>query len=80
VKPADRSHNLQTMQGVFTIDKQRQYVGEVDEYFYPLIRKARRTFPKQYGAYENLKILLRVQVNLIHHIHEANAAVPAKVS
>lgn len=74
VKPADRSHNLQTMQGVFTFDKQREYVGEVDKWFYPLIRKARRSFPKQYGALENLKILLRCQCSLIFHIHAANAA------
>lgn len=71
VKLADRAHNLQTMQGVFTLEKQVSYIAEVEEYFFPMIRKARRLFPRQYGAYENLKILLRCQVSLIQHIHEA---------
>ncbi len=72
VKLADRAHNLQTMQGVFNIEKQKLYVSEVDQYFFPMVRTARRVFPKQYGAYENLKILLRCQVGLIQQIHEAN--------
>lgn len=67
VKLADRNHNIQTMQGVFTADKQRQYISEVEDWFYPLIKVARRRFPKQYGAYENLKILLRCQCQLIQH-------------
>jgi (p)ppGpp synthase/HD superfamily hydrolase len=74
VKLADRNHNLQTMQGVFTIEKQRAYLQEVDDWFYPLIKTARRRFPQQYGAYENLKIMLRVQYRLIRHIHEASKA------
>ena len=72
VKLADRAHNLQTMQGAFGIEKQQAYLEEVDAWFFPLIRIARRAFPRQYGAYENLKILLRCQCSLIRHIHEAN--------
>jgi (p)ppGpp synthase/HD superfamily hydrolase len=71
VKVADRSHNLQTMQGVFSVEKQKAYIGEVEEWFYPLIKTARRRFPRQYPAYENLKILLRCQCRLVEHIHEA---------
>lgn len=73
VKLADRAHNLQTMVGVFTTEKQVKYLEEVDRWFYPMIRQARRTFPRQYPAYENLKILLRCQCDLIHKIHEASA-------
>ena len=69
VKLADRCHNIQTMQGVFDIPKQRAYMKEVEDWFYPLIRTARRAFPRQYGAYENLKILLRCQCSLIQFIH-----------
>lgn len=72
VKLADRTHNVQTMPGVFDIPKQQSYLKEVDDWFFPLIRKARRAFPRQYGAYENLKILLRCQYRLIHHIHDAS--------
>lgn len=71
VKLADRNHNIQTMQGVFTIAKQQAYIGEVEEWFYPMIKTSRRRFPRQYGAYENLKILLRCQCRLIRCIHEA---------
>ena len=71
VKLIDRTHNLQTMQGVFTVEKQRKYLEEVDTYFFPLIRAARRRFNRQYPAYENVKILLRCQCSLIRHIHDA---------
>jgi (p)ppGpp synthase/HD superfamily hydrolase len=68
VKLADRAHNIQTMQGVFTPEKQRAYVEEVSTWFFPLIREARRQHPQQYDAYENLKILLRCQVDLLRHM------------
>jgi (p)ppGpp synthase/HD superfamily hydrolase len=71
VKLADRAHNLQTMEGVFSQEKQRKYLEEVDQYYWPMIRTSRRAFPRQYPAYENLKILLRCQVRLIRHIHDA---------
>ena len=71
VKMADRAHNVQSMVGVFTIEKQKTYLHEVDTYFFPMCRVARRSFPRQYGAYENLKILLRCQSNLIRHMHES---------
>jgi len=68
VKLADRAHNIQTMQGVFTVDKQRAYIEEVSTWFFPLIRSARRNYPEQYDAYENLKILLRAQVTLLRQV------------
>ena len=67
VKLADRNHNIQTMPGVFTPEKQRAYLAECEDLFFPMIRAARRAFPRQYGAYENLKILLRCQCRLIRH-------------
>lgn len=68
VKLADRSHNLQTMQGVFSVEKQKAYVEDVEVYFLPMGKVARRNFPQQYPAYENLKILLRCQCELIQCI------------
>lgn len=62
VKLADRAHNVQTMQGVFSPDKQAAYIAEVENLFFPLVRTARRNFPSQYPAYENLKIILRIQI------------------
>jgi (p)ppGpp synthase/HD superfamily hydrolase len=72
IKCADRAHNIQTMHGVFTLEKQHAYVGEVSQWYYPMIRQARRSFPRQYGAYENLKILLRCQCRLVEHVLEAS--------
>lgn len=72
VKLADRAHNIQTMHGVFTLEKQRAYVGELDQWYFPMVRTARRRHPKQIGAYENLKILLRCQRTMVHRILEAS--------
>jgi hypothetical protein len=59
------------MVGVFTCEKQISYLTEVETWFWPMIRQARRNFPRQYPAYENLKILLRCQTALIREIHQA---------
>lgn len=72
VKCADRNHNVQTMLGVFTAEKQVKYITEVETHYYPMIRLARRSFKKQYPAYENLKILLRCQCRLIEAALEAS--------
>lgn len=65
VKLADRAHNIDTMPGAFTVEKQRSYVDEVETWFLPLCKTARRNYPRQFGAYENLKILLRSQCGLL---------------
>lgn len=65
VKLADRAHNYQTMPGVFSENKQREYLSELDTRFLPIVKEARRNFPSQYAAYENLKILLRCQAALL---------------
>jgi len=70
VKAVDRAHNIQTMVGVFNLEKQKQYLQEVEEHFFPMVRAARRYSPQQFGAYENTKILLRCQTWLIKRIHE----------
>jgi hypothetical protein len=70
----DRAHNNQTMTTVFTPEKQRQYLDEVEKWFMPLCKAARRSFPVQFCAYENVKILLRSQRTLLQHIHAAAAA------
>lgn len=72
VKPSDRIHNLQTMQGVFSLEKQRRYVDETTAFFFPLLKRARRKFPQQESAYENIKLVLGSQIQLIEAIHEAN--------
>lgn len=69
VKGADRVHNLQSMIGVFTPEKQIAYVSEVEEFFLPMLKFARRKFPQQENAYENIKHLLNSQIELIKELH-----------
>jgi (p)ppGpp synthase/HD superfamily hydrolase len=70
-KGADRIHNLQSMVGVFTPEKQKTYMGEVRDLFLPMLKKARKLFPQQEAAYENIKHMLTSQLELIGAIHAA---------
>lgn len=72
VKGADRVHNHQSMVGVFTLDKQKSYIVETEEHIIPVLKVARRKFPEQEAAYENIKYMLRSQIELVQAIHEAN--------
>lgn len=65
VKGADRIHNLSSMVGVFTREKQASYVEEGETWFLPMLKEARRNFPDQERAYENLLLTLRVQIATI---------------
>lgn len=65
VKAVDRIHNVSTMIGVFRVEKQLKYLGEVDKWFLPMLKHARRKFPKQELAYENLKSILLIQRDTI---------------
>lgn len=65
VKGADRTHNLQSMVGVFSAKKQKTYMQEVRDYFLPMIKAAAYNFPDQTLAYFNVKHLLKSQLQLI---------------
>ena len=75
VKGADRINNVQTMVGVFSIEKQKAYIKEVDDHFLPMLKAARRRFPDQEAIYENIKMMLISQSHLIRAIHEAKEEV-----
>lgn len=64
-KGGDRIHNHQTMQGAFTRQKQLSYMQETDDLLMPMLKVARRRFPSQELAYENIKHVLRTQMELI---------------
>lgn len=64
-KGCDRMHNLQSMVGVFKLEKQKEYIQEVFDLFLPMLKKARRLFPHQVHAYELLKFVLHAQIDLI---------------
>lgn len=77
VKGCDRIHNHQTMIGVFSTQKQVEYIDETNGWFFPMLKQARRAFPEQEPAYENVKTMLKSQIQLIEAIHSALAAEPA---
>jgi len=66
VKLSDRIHNAFSMENAYTREKQVEYVDEIDQWFFPLIKAARHRFPRQYPAYENLKIMLIIEHELWH--------------
>ena len=68
VKLADRIHNLSSMVGVFTPEKQLAYCQEASTYFLNLLKTAKRSFPEQEAAYENLKSTLMLQIKLCTHV------------
>jgi (p)ppGpp synthase/HD superfamily hydrolase len=68
-KGCDRIHNFQSMVGVFKFEKQKSYIAEAEKLFFPMLKRARRTFPHQSLAYENIKHMLRSQIELIEAMH-----------
>ena len=78
VKGADRIHNVQSMVGVFTLDKQKDYLRETQAHILPALKEARRLFPRQEPAYENIKHMLKSQIELLRAVHAAQerAAAP----
>lgn len=69
-KGCDRIHNLQSMVGVFSKEKQAQYIEEAKTLFLPMLKTARRNFPFQVTAYENIKFVLKSQMELISAVLE----------
>jgi (p)ppGpp synthase/HD superfamily hydrolase len=69
VKPADRIDNQGSMIGVFTIEKQKSYIAETEGLILPALKEAKRRFPQQEMAYENLKGMLRSQIALLGAVH-----------
>ena len=65
VKGTDRINNLGSMVGVFSKNKQKKYVKEVEDYFFPMLKDARRLFPGQEPVYENIKFILTSQISLL---------------
>jgi len=53
------------MIGVFSKEKQKSYMKDVEDYFLPMIKKASYNFPNQTSAYFNIKHLLKSQLELI---------------
>jgi (p)ppGpp synthase/HD superfamily hydrolase len=64
-KGIDRMHNHQSMHGVFGKEKQLSYIAETEEFILPMLKAARKLFPQQEAAYQNVRHVLETQIELI---------------
>lgn len=64
-KGVDRIHNLQSMVGVFSRQKQETYLAETEEFFLPMLKEAERLFPEQEPAYKQIRTVLKMQIELL---------------
>jgi (p)ppGpp synthase/HD superfamily hydrolase len=63
-KIIDRINNLMTMLGGFKPEKRISYITETRDFTIPMAKTAKRNFPDQEGAYENLKFIMMNQIQL----------------
>ncbi len=63
-KGLDRIHNLMSMLNAFKPEKRVSYIQETLDYTIPMLKKARRNFPDQEGAYENIKFIITNQIQI----------------
>ena len=68
VKGADRMHNHNTLVGVFTPEKIAAYVVETRTSIMPMLQRARTLHPYQDGAYQNVRAVLRTQLELLDYV------------
>lgn len=68
VKGVDRINNFQSMErGNFKVAKQQTYSDEVVTYFLPMLKEARKRFPKQMDSYYMIEYVLKSQHELISY-------------
>lgn len=70
-KSVDRTHNHQTMPGVFTKEKMKSYIQETQDFIMPGIKKARKLYPEQEPAFQNIKTMLQIQMEMVSVFLEA---------
>jgi (p)ppGpp synthase/HD superfamily hydrolase len=68
VKGCDRIHNLQSMHGVFNLEKQKEYVKEAEIYFLPMLKTASHIDEEIFFSFQNVRTMLKNQIALIKAI------------
>lgn len=71
VKPADGDHNIRSMVGVFTREKQLARIEMTKNLVLPAIKESRRLFPDQEPVYSNIKHSLENQLHTLTRALEA---------
>lgn len=67
-KGCDRIHNIQSMSGGFSTEKQISYIEETRNWHLPMLKKARRIYPEFESAIESIKLSLENRIDLIEAI------------
>ena len=70
VKFADRINNLGSAVGVFKYKRLLKYFNESTNDFMPAFKISRRKFPHQEAVYENFKLVMMNQLNMIDAVLE----------
>lgn len=65
IKLADRFHNISTMQGAFNEIKQKKYIVEVKDYFYPMTKYCLKNYPEYNLSFYTLKRSIEVLCQVI---------------
>lgn len=78
VKGGDRVHNVQTMAGVFSFIKQKEYIAETEELVLPMIARAKARFPEHAAAYFAVEQRLNSQLKLYKSMHAAVESAAAR--
>lgn len=68
VKGLDRNHNQATLVGVFTHSKIASYLDETRTFILPMLKTARRSCPEQDGAYQNIRVNLLDQIEMLEAV------------
>lgn len=69
-KAIDRWHNISTMLGGFSIDKQKDYIQHTIDSVLPMTKKARKRFPFQSDVYETMKLTINGLIILYKALHD----------
>ena len=70
----DRCHNIWTMREAFGREKIASYADEIDQWFLPMLKTARKRFPEQEQAYQNIAHQLRTMRDIYRWALAAPAA------
>lgn len=65
VKSSDRIHNMSTMLGVFSREKTRNYMYEVEDFILPMIKKGRKDYPEFYMIFQALSGTLKRECEFV---------------
>lgn len=65
VKGLDRCDNLESMIGVFTVDKIKSYSKEAEVVFLSMLKSSAKLFPEQHAAYRQVSQMMKQHLRFI---------------